>query len=152
MFTSNRLLGGIACILGIVVWSAAGGIQIPAEGHTLSPQFFPRILAGTLALLGAVLFIIGRGLPFDAVYAQIRRPRSLPLAASTLLFTIAFGHIDYRLAVPAYIAATLWILGKRKAVDILIISVSATAILYLVFRYGFMVLLPETEWVWNRHP
>jgi hypothetical protein len=149
MVTSNRLLGGIAFILGVAVWLAAGGIQLPAEGHTLSPRFFPKLLAGALALLGAILFALGKGLPFDAVYTKIRHPRNVCLAASTLLFAVAFGHVDYRLLSPAYIAVVLWILGTRKAKDIIVVSVSATAILYLVFRYGFMVLLPEAGSVWN---
>lgn len=149
MATSNRLLGGVSLIIGVVVWLSASGIQMPADSRTLSPQFFPKLLAAALMLLGAILFAVGKGRPFEAVCSKIRHPRNFCLAGSTLLFTLAFGHVDYRLICPVYIATVLWILGRRKPKDIIIISVTATAVLYLLFRFGFMVLLPEMELVWN---
>ena len=143
MGTSNRLLGGIVCVSGIFVWVASSGIQVPLDSHTLSPQFFPKLLSVALALLGACLFLLGGGLPLRQVIDKIRHPRNCLLVASTLLFTVAFGYVDYRLICPIYIAAALWILGRRNVKDIIVISSLSTAILYALFRYGFMVLLPE---------
>lgn len=143
MPTSNRLLGCITLVVGVAVWLAAGSIQMPPDSHTLSPQFFPKLLAAALVLLGAALAARGDGQSFEAVCSKMRHPRNICLAACTLAFTVAFGHIDYRLLCPVYIAAVLWILGRRKPKDIILISLSATTILYLLFRYGFMVLLPE---------
>ena len=143
MHTSNRLLGGITVAAGAAVWLAAGGIQMPPDTHTLSPQFFPKLLAAALALFGGLLFWLGGGVPLGAVFERIRQPRNWLLAGVTLLFTLAFGHVDYRLICPVYLAAALWILGRRSVKDIAVISLSSTAILYLLFRYGFLVLLPE---------
>lgn len=149
MNTSNRLLGGFTFAAGAAVWLAAGGIQTPPDTHTLSAQFFPKLLAVALALFGGLLFIQGGGLPLGAVFEKIRSRRNWGLAACTLLFTAAFGHVDYRLICPAYLAVTLWILGRRRVRDIAIISLTSTAVLYLLFRYGFMVMLPEMEGIWN---
>lgn len=143
MQTTNRLLGGITVAAGAAVWLAAGGIQVPPDTHTLSPQFFPKLLAAALVLLGALLFLSGGGAPLASVAEKIRQPRNCLLVAATLLFTLAFGHVDYRLICPVYLAVGLWILGRRSVKDIAVISLSSTAILYLLFRYGFMVLLPE---------
>ena len=143
MHTSNRLLGGLTVIGGLIVWIAAGGIQMPADSHTLSPRFFPKLLAAALMLLGAALFVMGGGRSLAEVFSRLRAPRNYLLVACTLIFTTAFGHVDYRLLCPIYIAAVLWVLGRRKPKDIIVISITATAVLYLLFRYGFMVLLPE---------
>ena len=77
------------------------------------------------------------------MFAEVKQPRSFFLALCTLSFTLAFGHVDYRLICPVYIAAVLWILGRRRPKDIVMISVLSTAVLYALFRYGFMVLLPS---------
>lgn len=143
MLQSNRLLGGIAALVGAVVWLTAGGIQMPLDSQTLSPQFFPKLLAAGLVILGSLLVILGGGQPLGQVFAKVSLPRNYCLVGCTLLFTLAFGHVDYRLICPVYIAAVLWILGRRKPKDLVLISVTATVILYLLFRFGFMVLLPE---------
>ena len=143
MHTSNRLLGGITVVSGAAVWLAAGSIQMPADSHTLSPQFFPKLMAVAMIVLGGLLFAMGKGRPLADVFRHVRAPRNFLLVACTLAFTTAFGHVDYRLLCPVYIAAVLWILGRRKPGGIIVISVTATAVLYLLFRYGFMVLLPE---------
>jgi putative tricarboxylic transport membrane protein len=141
---SDRLLGCLAVISGLVVWLASGGIDAPPDSHTLSPRFFPRLLGAVLAALGAMLLLFGRGHPLRDIAGKISRPRNYLLVGTTLLYALLFGHADYRVLSPAYMASALWILGMREPGRIAFISVCAPAALYLLFRYGFTVLLPSS--------
>jgi protein-S-isoprenylcysteine O-methyltransferase Ste14 len=140
---SDRLLGSLAMIGGLVAWLASGGIDVPPGSHMLSPRFFPRLLGVVLAALGATLFLSGKGRPLREIADKISRTRNYLLVGATLLYALLFGHADYRVLSPAYMASALWILGVREPGRIALISVCAPAALYMLFRYGFMVLLPS---------
>ncbi len=143
MNSSNRVLGLITLAAGVAVWVLCAGIPTVADAHTLSPGFFPQLLSIVLALLGLCLFWQGKGQVFSIVWHTVTSSRNLCLVAATLGYTLAFGYMDYRLISPLYIAAVLWIQGSRKPLEFVFVPLGATAVLYVLFRYGFQVLLPE---------
>ncbi|MDR1658916.1 MAG: tripartite tricarboxylate transporter TctB family protein [Desulfovibrio sp.] len=143
MRNSDHLLGCLSVIVGFAVWQASDSINVPSDSHTLSPRFFPCLLAFALAALGLALLLSGKGFPLRSIAGKIRQPRNYLLVGLTLLYALLFGHVDYRLLSPAYLASALWVLGVRERKRMALVSVCATAVLYLLFQYGFMVLLPS---------
>ncbi len=142
MNDSNRLLGGITLGAGIVIFLLCRGIDTLPDTRTLSPDFFPQLLAVALSLLGIGLLIQGKGRPLPPVAAKVFQSRNLAVVGLTLLYTCAFGYGDYRLNTVMYIALVMGVLGCRSRTLFLTVPVLATAVMYGIFRYGFLVLLP----------
>ena len=64
------------------------------------------------------------------------------IAALFLLYCLTFRYVDFRLGTWAFTLVSLWILGSRKPVELVLIPVAVSATVYAVFRYAFTVLLP----------
>lgn len=142
MNDSNRLLGLITMAAGAAVLLLCRSIETIPDTRTLSAVFFPELLAVLLLLFGAGLALLGGGKSLDTVAAKIFQPANFCLAAFTLLYACSFGFGDYRLSTPVYVAASMWVLGVREPVRLVLIPVLSTAVMYGLFRYGFTVLLP----------
>lgn len=142
MNDSNRLLGCITMAAGGVVLLLCRSIETIPDTRTLSAGFFPELLAVILLLLGAGLLLRGGGSQLSGVAARIFQPRNYCLVAFTLLYTCAFGYGDYRINTPLYVLASMWALGVRKPLYLVLVPVLTTAVMYGLFRYGFSILLP----------
>lgn len=142
MNSADRILGGITFLAGVAVWLLCGNIAGIVEEHALPPSFFPRLLAAVLAALGLLLLARGGGRPLAQVWQAVGNRENLFLVGVTLVYCLAFGSVDYRLSTPLYILAAMWALGARKPLELVLLPLGGTAVLYGVFRYGFQVLLP----------
>ena len=139
---ADRIVGLAVAAFGLVLAALVADIEINERQSTLSARFFPGLIAGALVLLGGLLALKPGGLTTaDAVSALIRR-RGVLIAALFLLYCLTFRYVDFRLGTWAFTLVSLWILGSRKPVDLVLIPVAVSATVYAVFRYGFTVLLP----------
>ncbi len=69
--------------------------------------------------------------------------RMLGVVALSAAYLLLLRQIGYVLLTPIYIAGMLLVLGKRDWKRILLLSVIATIVLYVPFRYLFKVLFPK---------
>lgn len=140
---SDRLLGLVTLALGTGVLVAGSGIVIPpGTEDSLSPRFFPLLLACVLLLLGGMLTFKGGGVPLSVVRARACSFTSVALAGLTLAYTLSFGFIDYRIGAFLFMSTGMWLLGSRRKWELAIIPVGVAILMYVLFRYGFLVLLP----------
>lgn len=145
MNDSNRLLGLITACSGGLIFLLCLNIESIPDTRTLSPNFFPELLAIVLVLLGVSLLVRGGGKPLagpNGVASRIFQARNAFLVLFTLLYTCLFGYGDYRVNTPLYIAASMWALGVRKPLYFVLVPALTTALMYGLFRHGFTVLLP----------
>ena len=140
---SNRLLGLIALLMGVGVFVAGFGIDVPPGGEdSLSPRFFPQLLGVVLTLLGGALCVQGGGESLQAVWTRLASLRSAGLLGLTALYTLGFGLMDFRLATCVFMAGGMWVMGTRNRVELVVIPLAVALLVYALFRYGFLVLLP----------
>ena len=139
---ADRVVGLAVAAFGLVLAALVADIEINERQSTLSARFFPGLIAGALVLLGGLLALKPGGLTTaDAVSALIRR-RGVLIAALFLLYCLTFRYVDFRLGTWAFTLVSLWILGSRKPLELVLIPVAVSATVFAVFRYGFTVLLP----------
>ncbi len=135
----------LLAIAGAVVWLAAD-IQSPPF-VPVGPAFFPRLLAGLLALLAVLLLV--RGL--HAGRGQGGAPRARPAPA-----LLVFGPLaGYLLLVPRlgfftstflFVTAMGALLGERRPAALgraVVVAAVATGACYLVFERYLRVLFPR---------
>ena len=117
----------------------------------IGPGFYPRIVLGLSAVLGAALVLI------DLVTKT--QPRPLPKAdygavvlpfAVFGLYVLALPSLGFRVATVGYIAATNalldWPASAKGWLRVAAVALVATAVVYLVFEHYLSVLLPRGRW------
>ncbi len=124
----------------------------------LGPRFFPTALGAAILLCGlllaaADLFFRGEpALPAPLSDAgpegeEDAGPFSLAhfvgAVAATALYVAAFEPLGYLLATPPYIAAILLIHGGAKKRSLLITPFVSTIALYVTFRFGLLIPVPD---------
>lgn len=124
----------------------------------LGPRFFPIALGAGMALCGlllAVAELLFRGEPAVPGLLSDASPegeedagpfspaRFLGAIGATALYVAAFDPLGYLLATPPYIAAILLIHGGTRARALLIAPFVVTIALYVTFRFGLLIPVPD---------
>lgn len=122
-------------------------------GGGIDAAGYPRLLAGLTVLLG--LALVGRALwrwrtaqaaAPPAAEADGRgggRLRAALSFAALLLYTVLLEPLGFLLATPLAVAVLLRITGGRGAAHAAIAAVAFTAAIFVFFRYGVNIVLPE---------
>jgi hypothetical protein len=127
------VLGAVAIILGQM-------IEI-SSSYGLSARFFP-------ILCGVGLVAMGGGIIYNGVRSE---PAPLPFLfdarvgatiAAFLVYFMTFAIVDFRLGAWAMMLVGMFILGARDRMQLLLVPIGVSAATYLMFRYGFKILLP----------
>ncbi len=143
MQTTNRLLGLITLCLGVALFMATFGIEEPpGTEESLSPRFFPQLLSIVLTILGAALSLQSGGESLQSAWKTLSSGRSVALVLLVALYTLGFGYMDFRLGTWLFVFAGMWVMGSRNKLELLIAPFAVSLLVYALFRYGFMILLP----------
>ena len=128
-------------------------------GGGIDAAGYPRLLAGLTILLGTVLAARAcwkrwmgttgtarAAEPVPASDASDRdrgRLRAAAAFAVLLLYTLLLEPVGFLIATPFAVAALLRIVGGRKAVHAALAGIAFTAAIFVFFRYGVNIVLPE---------
>ncbi len=142
---SNVCLGLGFVILGAVVLSLAGQLQVVKRG--IGPGGYPRVVAVMMIILGGVLVlenVIG-GFPKPVFALENARGwlKTLTLIVGTLVYISLMRKLGFLLLTPFYMGFTLVMFGHKDWKRVVVISVSTTVIVYLLFVKVFMIFLPS---------
>jgi putative tricarboxylic transport membrane protein len=140
--TADRLAGIVTAAAGLGLAVVTAQIDILASQPTLSARFFPYVLAIILAVGGLALAFRPGNAALGEVVGRLLAGRGVAFAAVFLVYALAFRFMDFRLGTWAFVIAAMWILGARKWIELLVVPATVSAATYLLFRYGFTVLLP----------
>ena len=122
-------------------------------GGGIDAAGYPRLLAGLTILLGIAL--AGRALwkwrsarPGPAGDADEAgqgggKLRAALSFAVLLLYTFLLEPLGFLLATPLAVGALLRIVGRRGAVHAALAAIAFTAAIFVFFRYGVNIVLPE---------
>ena len=139
---TDRVLGFVVAAAGVALTLAVAEIEVNERQSALSAQFFPRLLAASLIVLGAALALRPGARGIGEVLSGLLRRRGLLVAGIFLIYCLTFRYVDFRFGVWAFTISILWILGSRKAIELILVPLILSAAAFAIFRHGFMVLLP----------
>ena len=122
-------------------------------GGGIDAAGYPRLLAGLTILLGIAL--AGRALwkwrsarpgpvgDTDEAGQGGGKLRAALSFAVLLLYTLLLEPLGFLLATPLAVGALLRIVGRRGAVHAALAAIAFTAAIFVFFRYGVNIVLPE---------
>jgi putative tricarboxylic transport membrane protein len=154
LLTKDRALALAVLILAAVL--AVESLEIPARTRwqPYGSAFFPQILLGALATLGALLlartFLPGapREAPLLPDIAEFARehPRILALLLLFGLYAWALPILGFIYATGSFLLAAFVLLGapssRKRALIAAAVAVAVTLAVYATFRYGLRIRLP----------
>ena len=152
------------CIL-MLVWA------IPAytpeyPGYGASPALVPNVAVGIILFMACLsLLRIGLALylnkpmaveesefPEDveggSSFTQVGRVKLynlLSILIPCILLVVAIDYIGYLLSSFTFLIILQYVIGSRKWIQLIVVSVVLTAVLYIVMRYGFGVPIPGPQ-------
>ena len=110
------------------------------------PGGIPKILAAGIAGIGVLLIVgsfllkkEGKGKPF---FTRGELLVTVALTAISVAYILLLPVLGYLIATPLLIASILVTLGRRKPLPVILISVVATLVLFLLFYSLLRVNLP----------
>jgi putative tricarboxylic transport membrane protein len=145
----DLITGLVTAAVGALAFWEANDLAMFGENHVPGPGFFPKILAGLLAILGLVLAGISLRAPrpADDEHGEQAPTWSGRLRAMAVL--IAFGVIAPLVAVIGYVPAmvllvlvVLYGIERRRDFRSLVAAVLIPAATYLLFAHVFAIPLP----------
>jgi putative tricarboxylic transport membrane protein len=141
-FRSDRFLGLLIIVFGLLLGAFSYAIDFNPNQLTLSARFFPLMLAGLLVCLGLMMCLKPSPLTLRASLNKILNPKGLSVGLLLLIYFTTFRYLDFRLGSWLFMLLTMWLLGARKFWELALIPVLVSLFIYMVFRHGFVVLLP----------
>jgi len=135
------------------MFNIARGMPLPAT-FGLGPGGYPMLVTGVLMLLGAVLAIQGLlGLrrlaaaqdssPGKKALTLVEFKDIVILAISFWAYVTVMRYMGYLITTPIFLFLFLFLYGHRKWWQMVLISIIATGITWVLFTYAFRVYLPD---------
>jgi len=140
----SRFLFALAALFG-----RQGAFSHDGGDWALSPALFPLLLSGSLALLAFALFVQGwRRLGTDRHTASpaadegLSTGRVFSVFALCIAYALLLPWTGFFPATALFLAFFSFLVGERRPLPILLISLLSPAAIFLIFRHGLKVLLP----------
>lgn len=143
MRRADLLIGFGLLVVAAVYFQQSFAITRGFASDRLGPAFFPRLLAGVLAVLAVMLImraLSGRSDPTPP--PAMRLGVFLGTLALMIVYALALPRAGFLVATPVLLAAVIWLLGLRRWSTVAGTAVGVTATLYIVFARMLKVLLP----------
>jgi putative tricarboxylic transport membrane protein len=145
-------------------------IQLPDRGlpNTPGPAFFPWLITGLLTILSAALLVQGlRGhtglltilsaaLLVQGLRGQVRSAQAVPSLVTPrgwlalgvfVVYLFLLPMLGFVTASIPFFAVLTLLYGQQNRVLVVLTAVAVPVLLFVVFRYGFQMLLPRGVWL-----
>lgn len=139
---ADRLLGAIAAIGGAALLAAALRLETVARTGVMDTRMFPAALGVVLLVVGLWSMLRPGSARLSDALRKLAAPRGIAFAALLLVYALTFRWIDFRLGTWAFVLASIWLLGSRSLLELLLFPPLVALAVWWVFRYGFIVMLP----------
>ncbi len=113
--------------------------------NTPDPAFFPWLNAAVLLALGAALLgqgLVAAGGKEAARPAPLGHPSVVAALAAFVAYLMALPGLGFVIATVPFFAILMVVFGERRPAWVAAGSIGVPVLLFVVFRYGFGVLLP----------
>jgi len=143
----ERAIGLFVLLLGLfaLLVLIPGGIVTPqtVETASLSPAFWPRIVAVMFALTGISMAIRpGKSVVGDKIPLRVRAPRLLVVLSALFAFYFAMPSLGMVVPAIALIFGMMWFAGERRWLLMVVVSILVPVALYAFFVHVANIPIP----------
>ena len=139
-------------LLAVGIAYAVLTFQLPERSmpNTPGPYFFPLVIAAIFLVLAFSLLIQG-AMKLRKAPLQLDG-FSVPVKPTFMLvwfvaFVVALPYVGFLVAAPPFFAGMAALYGAQNKVLLMVASLVIPVVLFFLFRDGFQVLLPRSEWL-----
>lgn len=134
-------------LLMLSVWTVWAAYQISGFGKLSSPGAVP-LIGGTIMLIASAVnafkAIRRRSNAVSGSFrADIAPSAVIIFAVAGLAYVVTLESIGFITGSVIFLSVLFFVLGKQKPLNAFLLSLGSVALIYLVFRMLFLVLLPE---------
>ena len=152
MSMAHKNIAAAIGLLAFTAWYAVLTAGLPERAimpNTPGPSFFPWLITAALSALSLALLVQGitRLKHRDSTAAEPYHFKTPVLAlASFAIYLTALPYLGFVPAGVIFFAALMWLYGARNPVMIAAGAVLGPLFLFVLFRYGFNIILPRGLW------
>ncbi len=148
---ADAVIGALVVLISVAAFAGSGNYA--RENMPVSPEVYPRLLAGMLFPLG--LYLLARSvreLKRSTGPSTTRSRRIWPVIVTVflalVLYVMVMAAAGYVVSTIAYLVFMMVYLGERRPVAVGIWALAVTLVLYISFQQLLRVPLPE-GWLWS---
>lgn len=145
MRRKNIIAATVLIAVAIVYGGLTARLPVRTLPDTPDPSFFPWL--NTVIILVLSVWLLVRGLRQPPSESAPRRTDRRHLAVWALVafvgYLVALPSLGFILATVPFFAVMMVLFGEFRPIWVGIGSVTATVVLYVLFRHGFGVFLPR---------
>lgn len=149
MALRNLIAGSVLLICSLIYGLLTTQLPDRALPNTPGPAFFPWLITGGLTILSAALLLQGlrgQGGSAQAAPAPVTARGWLALGVF-VVYLLVLPTLGFVIASIPFFAVLTVLYGQQNRVLVIITAVAVPALLFVVFRYGFQMLLPRGTWL-----
>jgi len=152
MSMAHKNIAAAIGLLAFTGWYAVLTTGLPERAimpNTPGPSFFPWLITAALCALSVTLLFqgISRLKHQTGAVAERQDVRKPVLAlVSIAIYLAALPYLGFVPASVIFFAALMWLYGARNPVLIAAGAIAGPVILFVLFRYGFNIILPRGLW------
>jgi putative tricarboxylic transport membrane protein len=143
------ILSIILIIISTVIFVLT--FQFPPQTVALPPTAFPRFVSICLLILSLMLLIQGiigvkSAPPKKNVKFKLNKTFIIKLMLLTFLaflYTRLITIVGYIVATPPFIVGNMLLFNEKRSIWIIVVSITTTVLLYILFRIIFKIPLPR---------
>lgn len=139
--TGDRVIAGMLVVLAVAMFVATTEFPPPGQPNDPGTAAFPRIVAVLLGLLALGLLV--RPDKGSLLPSRDRLPRVVAIMALTAAYGILLPTLGFLAVTTAFMVVALLIMGVRRPVPLLLVTLGVTFGLYYLFAEGLSVFLPS---------
>jgi len=134
----------LSLVLGYQAWTISGFSGLSTAG------IFPMLATGTM-VISALFVVMGtvrnnpeyQGNWLAMFFADVLAPRIIVFAVLMTAYLFALQPLGFVISSFLFLFAGMAFLYRRRYLMLLALSAAAIAVVYLLFRYVFVVILPR---------
>jgi hypothetical protein len=152
MSMAHKNIAAAIGLLAFTGWYAVLTTGLPDRDimpNTPGPSFFPWLITVALTALSVALLVQGIARlkrPTGAVADRQDLKTPVLALASFAIYLIALPYLGFVPASVIFFAALMWLYGSRNPFLIAAGAIAGPLALFVLFRYGFNIILPRGLW------
>ncbi len=150
MANRNLIAGCVLLAFSLVYAVLTAGLPERSLPNTPGPAFFPWFVSTGLLILSVALLIQRPRAPGGD--AQQSAPPRITTAGwlglgAFLVYLVLVPIVGFLTASIPFFAVLTALYGQRNRLLIMVLAVAVPVLVYVLFRYGFQMLLPRGLWL-----
>ena len=143
MTLANRVIGTILLLLSIYVWVTANAFP-DAAGVGPGADFFPKLTASVLGIL-SILLVLKKEETEDSIFLVSGKNawQFVFGFVAMILFVVLIETIGFTITAILFSISWMWLMGIRKIVQLLVVSIFVSLLITLVFEQLLNVPIPH---------